>query len=254
MTDFNIIRQYNYPTIIRFGAGAVKELPDHLSANGLSRALLVTDPMVASLDFFKKIKESLEAKAISVEVFADIHKNPVKSDVLKGGDVYKLTDRDCIIGIGGGAAMDVARAIVLRVNHTRDLFDYDDLIGGDQYVTGEVPYFITIPTTSGTGSEVGRSAIISEDDTHRKRILFSPKLMAKIVFADPLLTMELPAFITAATGMDALTHNMEAFIAKNFHPMGGGIALEGIYLISKSIVEAVNKPTLEARSKMMIAS
>lgn len=254
MTDFNIIRQYSYPTIIRFGAGAVKELPDHLTANNLSRALLVTDPMVASLDFFKKIKESLEAKAISVEVFSDIHKNPVKSDVLKGGDVYKLTDRDCIIGIGGGAAMDVARAIVLRVNHTRDLFDYDDLIGGDKFVTGEVPYFITIPTTSGTGSEVGRSAIISEDDTHRKRILFSPKLMAKIVFADPLLTMELPAFITAATGMDALTHNMEAFIAKNFHPMGGGIALEGIYLISKSIVDAVNNPTLEARSKMMIAS
>ena len=254
MTDFNIIRQYSYPTIIRFGAGAVKELPGHLTANNLSRALLVTDPMVASLDFFKKIKESLETKGISVEVFSDIHKNPVKSDVLKGGDVYKLTDRDCIIGIGGGAAMDVARAIVLRVNHTRDLFDYDDLIGGDQFVTGEVPYFITIPTTSGTGSEVGRSAIISEDDTHRKRILFSPKLMAKIVFADPLLTMELPAFITAATGMDALTHNMEAFIAKNFHPMGGGIALEGIYLISKSIVDAVNKPTLEARSKMMIAS
>ena len=254
MTDFNIIRQYSYPTIIRFGAGAVKELPDHLTANNLSRALLVTDPMVASLDFFKKIKESLETKGISVEVFSDIHKNPVKSDVLKGGDVYKLTDRDCIIGIGGGAAMDVARAIVLRVNHTRDLFDYDDLIGGDQFVTGEVPYFITIPTTSGTGSEVGRSAIISEDDTHRKRILFSPKLMAKIVFADPLITMELPAFITAATGMDALTHNMEAFIAKNFHPMGGGIALEGIYLISKSIVDAVNNPTLEARSKMMIAS
>ncbi len=254
MTDFNTIRQYSYPTIIRFGAGAAMELPDHLLANGLSRALLVTDPMVASLDFFKKIKERLEAKAISVEVFSDIHKNPVKSDVLKGGDVYKLTDRDCIIGIGGGAAMDVARAIVLRVNHTRDLFDYDDLIGGDQFVTGEVPYFITIPTTSGTGSEVGRSAIISEDDTHRKRILFSPKLMAKIVFADPLLTMELPAFITAATGMDALTHNMEAFIAKNFHPMGGGIALEGIYLINKSIVDAVNNPTLEARSKMMIAS
>ena len=254
MTDFNVIRQFNYPTIIRFGAGAVKELPDHLVVNGLSRVLLVTDPMVASLDFFKEIKESLQAKAISVEVFSDIHKNPVKSDVLKGGDAYKLTDRDCIIGIGGGAAMDVARAIVLRVNHTRDLFDYDDLIGGDQYVTEEVPYFITIPTTSGTGSEVGRSAIISEDDTHRKRILFSPKLMAKIVFADPLLTMELPAFITAATGMDALTHNMEAFIAKNFHPMGGGIALEGIYLINKSIVDAVNNPTLEARSKMMIAS
>ncbi len=254
MTDFNTVRQFNFPTTIRFGAGAIKELPDHLLANGLSRALLVTDPMVSGLDFFKAIVESLSAKSISVEVFADIHKNPVKSDVLKGGDAYKATNRDCIIGIGGGAAMDVARAIVLRVNHHRDLFDYDDLIGGDQYVTEEVPYFITVPTTSGTGSEVGRSAIISEDDTHRKRILFAPKLLAKIVFADPLLTMELPAFITAATGMDALTHNMEAFISKNFHPLAGGIGLEGIFLINQSISDAVNKPDLQSRSKMMIAS
>lgn len=254
MTDFNTIRQFNFPTIIRFGAGAIKELPGYLLANGLNRPLLVTDPMVSGLDFFKAIKESLSAKAISVEVFADIHKNPVKSDVLKGGDAYKATGRDCIIGIGGGAAMDVARAIVLRINHHRDLFDYDDLTGGDQYVTEEVPYFITVPTTSGTGSEVGRSAIISEDDTHRKRILFSPKLMAKIVFADPLLTMELPPFVTAATGMDALTHNMEAFIAKNFHPMAAGIGLEGIVLINQAIAGAVNQPTLESRSKMMIAS
>ena len=160
-------------------------------------------------------------------MFSHIHKNPVKSDVLHGGEMFAATDRDCIVGIGGGAAMDVARAIVLRVNHHRDLFDYDDLIGGDQYVTEEVPYFITVPTTSGTGSEVGRSAIISEDDTHRKRILFSPKLLAKIVFADPLLTMELPSFITAATGMDALTHNMEAYIAKGFHPMSSGESRSG---------------------------
>jgi len=254
MTDFNTIRQYNFPTVIRFGAGSVKELPDYLAANGLSRPLLVTDSMVSGLDFFTTIKNSLTAKSFSVEVFSDIHKNPVKSDVLKGGEVYKETNRDCIIGIGGGAAMDVARAIVLRINHHRDLFDYDDLIGGDQYVTEAVPYFMTIPTTSGTGSEVGRSAIISEDETHRKRILFSPKLLAKVVFADPLLTMELPAFVTAATGMDALTHNMEAFIAKGFHPMAEGIALEGIRLINQSIVTAVNKPDLESRSKMMIAS
>ncbi|HTE12536.1 MAG TPA: iron-containing alcohol dehydrogenase, partial [Chitinophagaceae bacterium] len=254
MTDFTVIRQYNFPTVIRFGAGAVKELPDHLVANGLARPLLVTDPMVAQLDFFKQIKKDLEAKSISVEVFSAIHKNPVKSDVLKGKEAFKETSRDCIIGIGGGAAMDVARAIVLSINHHRDLFDYDDLIGGDQYVTEAVPYFITVPTTSGTGSEAGRSAIISEDETHRKRILFSPKLLAKIIFADPLLTMDLPPFVTAATGMDALTHNMEAFIAKGFHPMCDGIALEGITLINESIADAVNKPGLATRSKMMIAS
>jgi alcohol dehydrogenase class IV len=254
MTDFSVIRQYNFPTTVRFGAGVVNELSEHLAAVGLSKPLLVTDPVVADLDFFRAIRKRLEARGSSVEVFSDIHKNPVKSDVLKGGDVYDATGRDSIIGIGGGAAMDVARAIVLRVHHRRDLFDYDDLIGGDQYVTGEVPYFITVPTTSGTGSEVGRSAIISEDDTHRKRILFSPKLLAKIVYADPLLTMDLPPFVTAATGMDALTHNLEAYIAKMWHPMCEGIALQGIELINEVIVQAVQKPDVDSRSKMMIAS
>ena len=254
MTEFNKVRQYNFPTVIRFGAGAVNELPDHLVMQKIKRPLLVTDPTVVQLPFFKKIQAGLSKKNISPEVFSDIHKNPVKSDVLKGGVAYREGGCDSIIGIGGGAAMDVARAITLHINHHRDLFDYDDLIGGDQFVTEEVPYFITIPTTSGTGSEVGRSAIISEDDTHRKRILFAPKLIAKIVFADPLLTMELPPFITAATGMDALTHNMEAYIAKEFHPLCEGIALEGISLINKSIEKAVNKPDLESRSKMMIGS
>jgi alcohol dehydrogenase class IV len=249
-----MVRQYNFPTIIRFGAGAIKELPDHLVAAGLKKPLLVTDPMVAQFDFFKEIIAALRAKELSVEVFSDIHKNPVKSDVLKGGDVFAGTDRDSIVGIGGGAAMDVARAIVLRIHHRRDLFDYDDLIGGDVYVTEEVPYFITVPTTSGTGSEVGRSAIISEDDTHRKRILFSPKLLARIVFADPLLTMELPPFVTAATGMDALTHNLEAYLAKMYHPMCEGIALEGIEMINRSLVQAVHRPDVESRSTMMIGS
>ena len=251
---FDKVNQYNFPTTIRFGAGAIHELGDYLKTNGLQKPLIVTDPIIAQLDFFKKIVQDLGAKGISVEVFYDIHKNPVKSDVYKGGDAYDQTNRDSIIGIGGGAALDVARAIVLRVNHREDLFVYDDLIGGDIYVTNEVPHFITIPTTSGTGSEVGRSAIIADDITHQKKILFSPKLLAKIVFADPELTMGLPPAVTAATGMDALTHNMEAYIAKNPHPMCEGIALEGMSLIAQFIEAAVNKPTLEARSNMLIAS
>ena len=254
MIDFNVVGQYNFPTTIRFGAGAVRELPEHLIAQGLKNPLLVTDPLVAGLGFFQEIVQDLRAKGLSVEVFSDIHKNPVKSDVEKGGAAFTATDRDSIIGIGGGAAMDVARAIALRIHHHRDLFDYDDLIGGDKYVTEEVPYFITVPTTSGTGSEVGRSAIISEDDTHRKRILFSPKLLAKIVYADPLLTMDLPPFVTAATGMDALTHNLEAYIAKMWHPMCEGIALQGVSLIVRSIVKATHTPDLASRSNMMIGS
>jgi alcohol dehydrogenase class IV len=251
---FDKIYQYNFPTTIRFGAGSSNELPDYLIKNNLTKPLVVTDPTVEQLPFFKKIIESLRTKNISVEVFSDIHKNPVKSDVHKGTDEFDETKRDSIIGIGGGAALDVARAIVLRVNHREDLFKYDDLIGGDIFVTNDVPHFITIPTTAGTGSEVGRSAIIADDVTHQKKILFSPKLLAKIIFADPLLTMELPPFITAATGMDALTHNMEAYIAKMPHPLCEGIALEGISLINQSLETAVNKPDLESRSKMLIAS
>ncbi len=251
---FDKIYQYNFPTTIRFGAGAVKELADYLKSNNLQKPLIVTDPVVSQLGFFKEIVADLKAKGISVEVFSDIHKNPVKSDVYKGGDAFDETNGDSIIGIGGGAALDVARAIVLRVNHREDLFKYDDLIGGDVFVTNDVPHFITIPTTAGTGSEVGRSAIISDDITHQKKILFAPKLLAKIVFADPMLTMELPPAVTAATGMDALTHNMEAYIAKMPHPLCEGIALEGISLIAKSINAAVNKPDLESRSNMLIAS
>lgn len=248
------VYQYNFPTTIRFGAGASNELGDYLQKNDLHRPLIVTDPVVGQLPFFKKIVAALQRKAISVEVFFDLHKNPVKSDVYKGTNVYDAARRDSIIGIGGGVALDVARAICLRVNHREDLFTYDDLVGGDVYVTNEVPHFITIPTTAGTGSEVGRSAIIADDETHQKKILFSPKLLAKIVFADPLLTMELPPFVTAATGMDALTHNMEAFLAKMPHPMCEGIALEGMRLIGDSLVKAVKAPDLEARSKMLMAS
>lgn len=251
---FDKIHQFNFPTTIRFGAGVIKELPAYLKANGLSHPLLVTDPIVATLPFFSGIVADLKAQGFSVVVFSDIHKNPVKSDVYKGTEVWDEEGRDVVIGIGGGAALDVARAIVLRVNHREDLFKYDDLIGGDVFVTNEVPHFITVPTTSGTGSEVGRSAIISDDETHQKKILFSPKLMAKIVFADPLLTMDLPPHITAATGMDALTHNMEAFLAKNYHPMCDGIALEGIHLIKDALETATHRPDVESRSKMLMAS
>ena len=254
MLDIKQVYSFNFPTPIRFGAGVIKELGPYLKENNLLSPLLVTDPNVAELKFFKEIQKDLEQQGLNSEIYKEIHKNPIKSDVLHGGDIYHETKRDCIIGIGGGVALDVARAIVLRVNHKRDLFDYDDLIGGDKYVTKDVPHFITVPTTSGTGSEVGRSAIISEDNTKKKRILFSPKLLARIVFADPLLTMELPSFITAATGMDALTHNMEAYLAKGFHPICDGIALEGISLISESLISATKKSDVKSRAKMLLAS
>ncbi|MEL6251087.1 MAG: iron-containing alcohol dehydrogenase [Bacteroidota bacterium] len=252
--DITSPTSFSFPTDIRFGEGVIKELPDYLKKHGLARPLVVTDPNVAQLGFFKKILGDLSSKGLGVEVFSDMHANPIKSDVIAGGEAYKSTDRDSILGIGGGAAMDVARAIALRINHHQDLFVYDDLIGGDKYVTEPVPHFVTVPTTSGTGSEVGRSAIISEDESKRKRILFAPSLLAKQVFADPALTYELPAHITAATGMDALTHNMEAYLAKNYHPMADGIALQGMKLIFDSLETATLNPTPKARAKMMLGS
>lgn len=245
---------YSFPTNIRFGAGVIGELAEHLKSQGLLQPLVVTDPFITDLDFFKSIADDLKKNGMEVTVFSETHKNPIKSDVLAGADAFDGAGCDCVVGIGGGVAMDVARAIVLRINHHRDLFDYDDLIGGDKYITEEVPYFVTVPTTSGTGSEVGRSAIISEDESKKKRILFHPKLLAKMVFADPELTLGLPPHIMAATGMDALTHNMEAYLAKNYHPMCDGLALAGISLILDSIEKASHDPDIESRSKMMISS
>ncbi len=248
------IYSFSFPTDVRFGAGAVKELSAYLKSNNLSAPLVATDSNVADLEFFKSVIEDLKNANLNPTVFSDIHPNPVKSDVILGIEQYEAASCDSIIGIGGGAGMDVARAIALGVNNKRDLFDYDDLIGGEKYVTEPIPHFITIPTTAGTGSEVGRSAIISEDETKKKRILFHPTLLAKMVFADPELTYDLPAKITAATGMDALTHNMEAYLAKGFNPLCEGIALEGMRLIKESLETAVNKPDEESRAKMLIGS
>lgn len=254
MSDIHSLYSFSFPTNIRFGAGAVRELGSHLKDKALSKPLIVTDPVIANLGFFENILEELKTADIHPVLFYDIHKNPVKSDVLKGGEVYHQSGCDSIVGIGGGAGLDVSRAVALRVNHTSDLFDYDDLEGGEKYITGDVPYFITIPTTAGTGSEVGRAAIISDDETKKKRILFSPKLLARQVFADPELTYALPPGVTAATGMDALTHNIEAYLVNTFHPMADGIAMEGMRLIYHSIARAVNDPDPESRANMLMGS
>lgn len=248
------ITQFNFPTTIRFGRDVIKELGPHLKAKNFKSPLLVTDPICAELIFFKGIKRDLENQGLRVLVFDQIAKNPVKSNVHTGSNFFHSGLCDCIVGIGGGASIDVARAIALKANHPEDLFQYEDGTPGEQDIINPIPYFVTVPTTSGTGSEVGRSSIISDDITHQKKILFSPNLLAKMVFADPMLTMDLPPFITAATGMDALTHNVEALVAKMFHPMCEGIALEGIKLIEKSITRAVKNPDYDSRANMLLAS
>ena len=254
MSDFNARYNYNFPTSIRFGKGVIEELGPHLKEAGYKRPLIVSDPGFTKTETFTRVLTLIKSAGLDAKIFSEIAKNPVKSNVLKGVEDFNSHRADCIIGFGGGASMDVARAIALKINHHRDLFDYDDALGGDRFVTEEVPYFVTVPTTCGTGSEVGRSTVISDDQTHEKKILFSPKLLARKVFADPELTMNLPAFVTATTGMDALTHNVEAYLAKGFSPLCDGIALEGIRLIAQGLKNAVLHPDLESRSRMMMAS
>lgn len=250
----NEIVQFNFPTTIRFGGGVSKELGPYLKSQGVKTPLLVTDPNLTELPFFTTIISELSQAGLNPKVFSDISKNPIKADVHKGSDFYHQVKAEAIIGIGGGASMDVARAMLLKVNHPKDLFHYEEGAPGESEITGEVPPFVCLPTTAGTGSEVGRSAIISDDETHAKKIIFHPSLLAKIVLADPDLTMELPPFITAATGVDALTHNVEALVAKNFHPMCEGIALEGIKLIADSLETATHKPDYTSRAKMLLGS
>ena len=247
--------RFSFPTTIHFGAGVRSKVSAALKEQGLSHPLLVTDRGVAALPMHKELMDQMSGAGLKPLSFSGIWGNPVKSQVTKGVDAYKSHKADCIVGLGGGAALDVAKAIALMATHPGDLFDYEDEKPGAREVDGPIPYWVALPTTSGTGSEVGRSAVVSDDETHIKKIIFSPKLLAKAVFADPELTFDLPGKITAAVGMDALTHCVEAYLAKGYHPICDGIALEGIRLASQSLVQCVKEPrNLEARSAMMMAS
>ncbi len=227
---------YSFPTKIRFGPGARKELKAELKALGIQRPLLVTDRDVAALSWFAEIENDIEK--ITAGTFSGLWGNPVVSQVRSGQAAYTASGADGIIAIGGGAPMDVAKAIALMAHHPGHLFDYEDG-ASTREIDQPIPPIIAIPTTAGTGSEVGRSAVISEDETHAKKIVFDPQLLPKGVLADPELLLGLPAKITAATGMDALTHLIEAFLAKGHQPLCDGIALEGLYLVSQHLEPSV---------------
>jgi len=245
---------FNFPTPIRFGAGSRKEVGPHLLAQGFSRPLIVTDKGVAQQAFFAEFVALLQEQGLEPAVFDGIWGNPVKSQVLAGAAAFRAAESDAMIGIGGGAALDVAKAIGVCIHNPEDLFAYEDRPGALS-IDQPIPYWVALPTTAGTGSEVGRSAVISDDQTHQKKIIFAPSLLARQVFADPELTLGLPPHITAATGMDALTHLVEAFLAQGYHPICDGIALEGMRLVQASLVQAVQEPgSLQARSDMLLAS
>jgi alcohol dehydrogenase class IV len=247
------LNSFSFPTAIRFGPGARKEVAAHLAAAGLKRPLLVTDTALAKLPALEEFKSHL--RILDVAVYAGVQGNPTARQVTEGAAMYKAHGADCVIGFGGGAALDVAKVIGLAATHEGGILEYAWDHPRVRGIDRDLPYFVALPTTAGTGSEVGRSSVISEDDTHLKRVIFSPKLLAKTVFADPELTFGLPPHVTAATGMDALTHNIESYLSPSYHPLCDGIALEGARIAARAIVRAVAEPTnLQARSDMMMAS
>ncbi len=192
---------------------------------------------------------------LDVAVFDGVFGNPTCAQVMAGAAAFKAHRADCIIGFGGGAALDVAKVVGLAATHDGDILDYVWDHPQVRPIVNPLPYMVALPTTSGTGSEVGRSSVVSENDTHHKRTVFSPKILARAVFADPELTLALPAAITAATGMDALTHNIESYLSPAYHPLCDGIALEGLRIGARALATAVNEPgNLQARSDMMMSS
>jgi alcohol dehydrogenase class IV len=242
-----------FPTPIIFGPGARRELAGHLAAAGCARPLVVTDRGLAALPVFGDFERELAG--VEHAVFSGIWGNPVRSQVMHGAEAYRAHDADSIIGIGGGAALDVAKAIAVMATHPGDILEYAWDHPQVRPIREPLPYFAAVPTTAGTGSEVGRSSVIGDDVTHVKKIVFSPALLAKAVFADPELTLDLPPAITAATGMDALTHNVESYLSPAWHPLCDGIAVEGMRIAARALPAAVaNGHDLDARGDMLMCS
>lgn len=249
------IYEFCFPTRVRFGEGARHEMAAVLQAQGLQRPLLVTDRGVAPLAFFTAIWDDLHRAGLHPGLFCEIEGNPVQSQVMAGVAAFQYHDADGLVAIGGGAAMDVAKAIALMAHHPGDLFDYEDGKPDGRPIDQPIPYLVAVPTTAGTGSEVGRSSVISDDLTHAKKIIFSPRLLPQTVLADPELLLGLPPQITAATGIDALTHCVEAYLARGYQPLCDGIALEGVRLVASSLAKSVHHGhDLEARRDMLAAA
>ena len=247
---------WNYPTAIKFGPGRISELPTLCRELGISKPLLVTDPAFAKLSLLGTVQIILKTAGISAELFTDMKPNPVGRDVESGVNVYVSRNRDGVIALGGGSAIDVGKAIALMVGQTHSLWDFEDV--GDNWLKvnpkGIAPC-IAIPTTAGTGSEVGRASVIVEEKEHRKVIIFHPGMLPPRVLADPELTFGLPPSLTAATGVDAFVHCFEAYCSPFYHPMAEGVGLQGMKLIHDHLPTAFREGSnLTARANMLTAS
>ena len=247
---------WNYPTAIRFGAGRVRELPDACRELGMERPLLVTDADLAALPMIAAAAAACRAAGLNGEVFADVRGNPVAANVDAGVAAFHNGGHDGVIAFGGGSALDVGKAVALMVGQTRPIWDFEDRADWHTRVdvAGMAPV-VAVPTTAGTGSEVGRAAVITDVRDHTKKIIFHPRMLPGLVIADPELTLGLPPDLTAAVGMDALSHNLEAFCSPFYHPIAQGVALEGLRLIKDWLPAVCRRgDDLTARAHMLAAA
>ena len=246
---------WSFPTTIVFGVGAVTTVAQHAKRAGGTRALIVCDPGVVKAGIAARVKAELEKGGVAAEIFDKVDPNPIEKNVFDGVAAYKAFKADLVVGVGGGSPLDAAKLIALKTTHERPLVDYDDAVDGGNLITANVPPILTIPTTAGTGSDVGRSGVVTLPATGRKTVIFSPHLLARAAILDPELTKSMPARVTAATGFDALTHCLEAYCSVGDHPMADAIAIGGLELVAKSLVRAVEHgDDLEARGDMMKAA
>ncbi len=247
---------WNYPTTIWFGSGRISELADACSNLGIRNPLLVTDPGLATLPMIAEAISANRSAGIGTGLFSDIKANPNGANIKAGVKRYNSGQHDGVIAFGGGSALDAGKAIALMAGQSHSLWDFEDVDDNWTRADGDgIAPVVAVPTTAGTGSEVGRAAVIVDETSHRKVIIFHPKILPGIVIADPQLTVALPPDTTAATGMDALSHNLEAYCSPGYHPMADGIALEGMRLIKQWLTVACNEPeNLTARSHMLVAS
>jgi 4-hydroxybutyrate dehydrogenase len=250
-----ILGEMYFPTHIVFGAGSIQEVPAQLDALGAKAPLVVTDPGVVKAGLYAKLQAVLAKAGLSHALFAEVHPNPVEEDCLSGLEAYRRAEADSIIALGGGSAMDAGKIIRMLVSHEPPLAQYDDLTGGSKRVVNAMPPMIALPTTAGTGSEVGRSAVVTLTEGHRKAVVFAPPLIPSVAICDPELTLGLPPGPTAATGMDAFVHCLEAYCAVGFHPLADAIALEGVGRAARSLPRAFETGgDLAARSEMMVVA
>jgi len=247
---------WSYPTAIRFGAGRIAELGHACRALGMQRPLLVTDRGLAGLAVTARAREVLDAAGLGRAVFSEVDSNPTEANLAAGVAAFRAGGHDGVVAFGGGSGLDLGKCVAFMAGQTRPVWDFEDI--GDWWTRADadaIAPIVAVPTTAGTGSEVGRASVITNSETHTKKVIFHPRILPGVVICDPELTVSMPRAITAGTGMDALAHCLEAYCSPHYHPMSAGIALEGLRLVAENLPRAfADGSDIEARAHMMSAA